>query len=241
MEDPAGEKGTSSCCCDSPESDSSAQVGHLGEGPEPAALPTGPASIPECPICFSAYDGAFHAPLQLPRCAHTFCLVCVSRMSLFPSPPQGFQCPLCRTPVPLPPGGAPCLPPNMELLSRLPQAHCGAPKRVWLEGPVLCYWTGPEEGGATADGVARLPLTGVPAAGVAAGAGVTPGVRVGAGAGAGGEGQPVAMVTVLSRRRLGGCRNVRGLAVISFLLFVIIFVAIFLPVYFHSREPTPPF
>lgn len=204
---------TSSPCCDSPKCDASPQAGHSAEGAPPSA------PVPECPICFSAYDGAFRAPLRLPLCGHTFCLVCLSRMSLFPSRPQGFQCPLCRTPVPLPPGGAPCLPPNAELLSRLPQDQSSTLKRVWLEGPVLCHWTGPEGGGAPAEGVVRLPLIGAPPA-------------AGGGAG-GGEGQPVAMVTVLSRRRLDSCRNIRGLAMISTLLLVIIFFAIFLPVYFQ--------
>ncbi|KAJ8414123.1 hypothetical protein AAFF_G00067210 [Aldrovandia affinis] len=189
---------------------SSESTPHLGEEPQPPGAPLSPAPIPECPICFFPYDGTFHTPLHLPHCTHTFCLHCLSRMSLFSAPLHGFQCPLCRAPVPLPPEGAPCLPPNPELVSQ----QGGTLRRVWLEGTVLCYWRGLEGGMVSSDGVIRLPLTGAPTGGVV-----------------GGGAQPGAVVTVLSQHRLQGCRNVWCLVMLSFLLFVIVFIAIFLPIF----------
>ncbi|XP_066569311.1 RING finger protein 223 isoform X1 [Amia ocellicauda] len=124
-----------------------------------AAPSTPPASpdVPECPICFFAYDNVFRSPLQLPPCAHTFCLQCLAQMCLFRKPLQSFYCPLCREPVPLPVGGAPCLPPNMEVVSRLPPGQRGGLQKVWLKGFQL-HCSDPDSQGSGPRTLDLLPL-----------------------------------------------------------------------------------
>ncbi|XP_069097460.1 RING finger protein 223-like [Pleurodeles waltl] len=91
---------------------------------------------PECPVCFSAYDNVFKAPLILP-CAHTFCLECLARICIFKKESEVFSCPLCRGPVPIPQGGVPKLPANQTVLAQfLPWKQC--PQEVWVEGSKLC-------------------------------------------------------------------------------------------------------
>ncbi|XP_066569312.1 RING finger protein 223 isoform X2 [Amia ocellicauda] len=191
------------------------------------SAPPAPPGVPECPICFSAYDNAFRSPLQLPPCTHTFCLQCLAQMCLFLKPPQSFQCPLCRAHVPLPTGGAPCLPPNMEVVSQLPLGQRGGLQRVWLEGSQLCYWKtqsayspkrlihDPGE-----DMVVRLQLTRV-----------APGTS---------NSGPLDLVTVWTPRWLR-CREVWRsfwfLTTMVTLSFIILFCTIFFPIYILGRGP----
>ncbi|XP_078496996.1 RING finger protein 223-like [Lissotriton helveticus] len=92
---------------------------------------------PECPVCFSAYDNVFKAPLVLP-CAHTFCLECLSRICIFKKESEVFSCPLCRGPVPVPQGGAPKLPANQAVLAQFPSWKQRL-QEVWVEGSKLCW------------------------------------------------------------------------------------------------------
>ncbi|XP_033850995.1 RING finger protein 223-like [Acipenser ruthenus] len=174
----------------------------------------------ECPICFAPYDNAFKTPLKLPVCSHTFCLECLSQMCLFLKPLQIFHCPLCRAPVPVPPGGAPSMPPNMEVVSQLPPSQRGPLRRVWLQGSQLCYWKlqppyseGQEELGQ--DAVVRLQLIQAP------------------------PGQPspprqADLIPVRAQRRLlfrQACRNVWCLGMVLLISTIMLFSAIFFPVY----------
>uniref|UniRef100_A0A8C3T4T3 RING-type domain-containing protein n=1 Tax=Chelydra serpentina TaxID=8475 RepID=A0A8C3T4T3_CHESE len=94
-------------------------------------------SIPECPICYGPYDNIFQRPLLLP-CAHTFCLECLSRICLFVKQAQTFPCPLCRAQVPVPDGGIPKLPPNMDVVTQFPP-WLQTLQEVWLDGHRLCW------------------------------------------------------------------------------------------------------
>ncbi|XP_039767902.1 E3 ubiquitin-protein ligase RNF183 [Ornithorhynchus anatinus] len=104
---------------------------------EPAESSQPPGLIPECPICYAAYDNAFQRPLLLP-CAHTFCLECLARLCLFLKQAQLFPCPLCRTPVLVPTGGVPRLPTDTDVVVRLPPWMQTLPD-IWLEGHRLCW------------------------------------------------------------------------------------------------------
>ncbi|OCT65200.1 hypothetical protein XELAEV_18041439mg [Xenopus laevis] len=94
-------------------------------------------SATECPICYSSYDNIFKTPLKLP-CAHTFCMECLCRLSLFIKHLQQFPCPLCRTVAVIPTGGVPKLPPNFDIVAQLPPDMQNL-QEVWMEGHKLCW------------------------------------------------------------------------------------------------------
>uniref|UniRef100_A0A8C0QLY4 RING-type domain-containing protein n=1 Tax=Chelonoidis abingdonii TaxID=106734 RepID=A0A8C0QLY4_CHEAB len=109
-------------------------------GPSPpnqTELQASQQSIPECPICYGPYDNIFQRPLLLP-CAHTFCLECLSRICIFVKQAQTFPCPLCRAQVPVPDGGIPKLPPNMDVVTQFPP-WLQTLQEVWLDGHRLCW------------------------------------------------------------------------------------------------------
>ncbi|XP_060138940.1 RING finger protein 223-like [Zootoca vivipara] len=95
------------------------------------------ASAAECPICYLSFDDVFRAPRLLP-CSHTFCLECLARLCVFLKPSQRFQCPLCRGSVPLPYGGVPRLPVNMDIIQQFPP-WMREVQEVWLDGFHLCW------------------------------------------------------------------------------------------------------
>uniref|UniRef100_W5M316 RING-type domain-containing protein n=1 Tax=Lepisosteus oculatus TaxID=7918 RepID=W5M316_LEPOC len=187
-----------------------------------AAFPGADASspAPECPICFAPYDNAFRTPLLLPPCAHTFCLQCLAQMCLYLKTFQSFQCPLCRAPVPLPLGGVPCLPPNMEVVALLPPDQRGNLQRVWLERSQLCYWKpqpaynpGPLAPGPGQDVLVKLQLTGSPLGHPA-------------------PGQAVNLVTVRAHRRPLACQDLCHSFWCLLLLVAVCFVALFCTIFF---------
>lgn len=94
-------------------------------------------SMLECPICYISYDNIFKTPLLLP-CSHTFCMECLSRLCLFLKKSQEFPCPLCRNLAPIPPeGGVPKIQPNLDIVAQLPPDLQNL-QEVWLAGYKLC-------------------------------------------------------------------------------------------------------
>ncbi|CAM5163068.1 unnamed protein product, partial [Eretmochelys imbricata] len=109
-------------------------------GPSPpnqTELQTPQQSIPECPICYGPYDNIFQRALLLP-CAHTFCLECLARICVFVKQAQTFPCPLCRAHVPVPDGGIPKLPPNMDIMTQFPP-WLQTLQELRLDGDRLCW------------------------------------------------------------------------------------------------------
>uniref|UniRef100_A0A8C8SWK3 RING-type domain-containing protein n=1 Tax=Pelusios castaneus TaxID=367368 RepID=A0A8C8SWK3_9SAUR len=94
-------------------------------------------ATPECPICYGPYDNIFQRPLLLP-CSHTFCLECLARLCVFVKQSQTFPCPLCRTQVPVPEGGLPKLPSNLDVVTQFPPGMQTL-QEVWLDGHRLCW------------------------------------------------------------------------------------------------------
>ncbi|KAM5145482.1 RING finger protein 223-like [Mantella aurantiaca] len=90
----------------------------------------------ECPICYISYDNIFKTPLLLP-CSHTFCIECLSRLCLFLKKSQDFPCPLCRNLAQIPPEGVPKMQPNLEIVAQLPP-EMQKLQEVWLAGYKLC-------------------------------------------------------------------------------------------------------
>ncbi|XP_056396130.1 RING finger protein 223-like [Hyla sarda] len=94
-------------------------------------------SVPECPVCLASYDNVFKTPLLLP-CSHTFCMECLSKLCIFQKELEPFHCPVCRAVAPIPTGGIPQLPPNMNVVSQFPP-WMGELQQVWMEGSKLCW------------------------------------------------------------------------------------------------------
>ncbi|XP_069468259.1 RING finger protein 223-like [Ambystoma mexicanum] len=173
---------------------------------------------PECPVCFSAYDNAFKAPLILP-CAHTFCLECLSRICIFKKESEVFPCPLCRAPVKVPPGGASKLPTDLSILSQFPPWKQNL-QEVWLEGSKLCCKrkadVPPSSVAQDEDTVVTIDLLWSAAHPVA-----TPGDLV-----------AVPRQGLLSRCSLL-CRNWAYLIWISTFCLILLFIIVFFPSYIH--------
>ncbi|XP_051788288.1 RING finger protein 223-like [Erpetoichthys calabaricus] len=176
--------------------------------------------IPECSVCLSPYDNAFKVPLKLLPCAHTFCLECLAQLCLFMKPMQLLPCPLCRAPVTIPPGGAPALPMDTNVISQLPAHQRSHICRVWMEGSELCHWRlqppynrQPMAENGTQDVVVRIQL-------------IHPTTSMS---------QPADLITVRGGRIRHQCREMcRSFWCLTSLVFVTIvtlFSAIFFPIY----------
>ena len=78
--------------------------------------------MPECKICYEAYDLAesHRLPKMLP-CAHTFCANCIGQLSK--NKIGSFPCPVCKKAAPIPTRAGTTFPNNFALIEQLESAN----------------------------------------------------------------------------------------------------------------------
>ncbi|KAJ7308049.1 hypothetical protein JRQ81_008551 [Phrynocephalus forsythii] len=90
----------------------------------PFAAEAGPERrVPECAICYEAYQVAGGPWPKLLQCCHSVCLACLTKL-LCPSPASAFVvCPFCRRVTVVPEGGLQALEDDETFLQPMAPAH----------------------------------------------------------------------------------------------------------------------